>query len=262
MCAGAVRAHCPLPAYYILLSLACLLLCQPAQPSPRYWCTEHCALCTTTLPHTTHPPKRALSVARPSSAFFSHHTPLRPVFTHTHTHNNHRADLTSLLCALRQLPTRVVAASATTTRWRLVTEKRLVTQQAGCWNRRPKAETVGWKPCTGRGRVGMCCRVSVYHGVPCPSSPISSCPRWMCLWTRDMVIHTEADSRVSSLGVVGCYLPTLLTVHYHEVAWLMGASAYCSSANILIYILTPPHACIMRKQWIRVMEMVHLEPKT
>lgn len=110
------------------------------------------------------------------SFLLSSHTAAPCVHTHTHTRNNHRADLTSLLCALRQLPTRVVAASATTTRWRLVTEKRLVTQQAGCWNRRPKAETVGWKPCTGRGRVGMCCRVSVYHGVPCPSSPSSPSP--------------------------------------------------------------------------------------
>lgn len=173
-----MRAHCPLPAYYILLSLACLLLCQPAQPSPRYWCTEHCALCTTTLPHTTHPPKRALSVARPSSAFFSHHTPLRPVFTPTPIHTQPPPSGSDVF-ALCVTPITNTSGGGFGYDHSLAAGDRETSGDPAGWLLEPTAEsrdsgleTLYWTRASRNVLSGVC----VYHGVPCPSSPIRAPP--------------------------------------------------------------------------------------
>lgn len=112
------------------------------------------------------------------SFLLSSHTAAPCVHTHTHTHNNHRADLTSLLCALRQLPTRVVAASATTTRWRLG-DRETSGDPAG-WLLEPTAEsrdsgleTLYWTRASRNVLSGVCVP---WHGVPCPSSPSSPSP--------------------------------------------------------------------------------------
>lgn len=190
-----MRAHCPLPAYYILLSLACLLLCQAAQPSPRYWCTEHCALCTTTLPTSYYPPTQESPFRSTTfiSFLLSSHTAAPCVHTHTHTHTTTTERIRRLF-ALCVTPITNTSGGGFGYDHSLAAGDRETSGDPAGWLLEPTAEsrdsgleTLYWTRASRNVLSGVC----VYHGVPCPSSPISSCSRWMCLWTRNMVIHTS-----------------------------------------------------------------------